>query len=234
VLASGGASAAGEPADYVQVPQVVAGEREVDFKAGAARAADGNGLAASSGGFGYGINDVWFTEFYVKYQHASSESIRLDAVEWENKLQLTETGKYPVDLGLLIETELPRDRSEGVPIALSLLSQSDVGRIQLNGNVLLQRSFRNDIPQFTELGYQWQIQYRWQPAFQYGLQGFGELGPWNHWSDHSLQTHRLGPALFGKIGLGGGRAIRYNAAWLIGATSGAPAHTVRLQAEYEF
>lgn len=225
---------AAEPADYVQTPQVVAGERELDFKMGAARAADGSGLAALSGGFGYGAGDTWFTEFYVKYQRATPERVRFDAVEWENKFQLTETGKYPVDLGLLLETELPRDRAEGIPVTVSLLAQTDLGRFQLNGNVLLQRSFRNDLPADTELGYQWQAEYRWLPAFQYGLQGFGELGPWNHWHERNSQTHRLGPAVFGKIGLGAGHAIRYNAAWLIGATTAAPAHTARLQAEYEF
>jgi hypothetical protein len=223
-----------EPADYVQTPQVVSGEKELDFKMGAARSADGSGLAALSSGFGYGVSDVWFTEAYLKYQHASGDRVRFDAIEWENKFQLTETGSYPVDLGLALETELPRDRSEGYPVTLALLAQTGLGRWQLNGNVLLQRNFRNDIPKDTVLGYQWQADYRWRPEFQYGLQGFGELGPWNRWSDHSNQTHRLGPAVFGKFALGGGQAIRYNAAWLIGATTGAPPHTARLQMEYEF
>jgi hypothetical protein len=228
----GGAKA--EPADYVQTPAVVAGERELDLKMGAAKAADGGRLAALSSGFGYGANDVWFTEIYLKYQRASPDRIRYDAAEWENKFQLTETGRYPVDLGLLLETELPKDRAEGYPVTVTLLAQTDLGRWQLNGNLLLQRSFRSDIPQDTQLGYQWQVDYRWRPEFQYGMQGFGELGPWNHWNDRSSQTHRLGPAVFGKFALGGGQAIRYNAAWLIAATTGAPAHTTRLQVEYEF
>jgi hypothetical protein len=34
--------------------------------------------------------------------------------------------------------------------------------------------------------------------------------------------------------LGNKQAIKYNAAWLLGASSAAPDHTFRLQAEYEF
>jgi hypothetical protein len=47
------------------------------------------------------------------------------------------------------------------------------------------------------------------------------------------QSHRVGPAVFGKVKLEGRQSIRYNAAWLVG--SNAAAHrTFRLQTEYEF
>ena len=36
-----------------------------------------------------------------------------DALEWENKFQPTETGKYPVDVGFIVEIERPRDHDEG-------------------------------------------------------------------------------------------------------------------------
>ena len=48
------------------------------------------------------------------------------------------------------------------------------------------------------------------------------------------QSHRAGPAVFGKVKLGGREAIRYNAAWLHGVSSAAPRDTFRIQAEYEF
>ena len=35
------------------------------------------------------------------------ESHGFDAWEWENKFQLIETGKYPVDIGLLLEGTFP-------------------------------------------------------------------------------------------------------------------------------
>ena len=223
------------PADYVFTPSVTYGEREIDFKGGGWKKPGEDRLRAWSIGFGYGVTQHWFTEFYRKYESAGSESItKFDAWEWENKFQLTETGQYPVDVGLLVEMERPQDRSQGNELRLGPLFQSELGKVQLNGNLLFERHFHADTPQHTELGYQWQAKYRWKPALELGAQGFGEVGPWNHWGPADQQSHRLGPAVFGKLPLGNRQAIRYNAAWLIGASSSAPNHNFRFQVEFEF
>jgi len=86
----------------------------------------------------------------------------------------------------------------------------------------------------AELGYQWQIKYRWRPKFEFGAQGFGEVGKWNDWSPGREQEHILGPAIFGKLALGGRNVLRYNGALLFKASSAAPDHTLRAQLEYEF
>jgi hypothetical protein len=75
---------------------------------------------------------------------------------------------------------------------------------------------------------------RWQQTLEFGAQGLGDLGRWNHFSPTSEQGHRLGPALFGKWHLGGADAIVWNAALLFGATSGSLNRNFRLQVEYEF
>jgi hypothetical protein len=223
------------PADYVLMPGVTYGEHEIDFKAGNWKRPGEERERAWSIGYGYGVTQYWWTEVYGKFESASSESLtKFDAWEWENKFQLTEQGQYPVDVGFVLELERPKDRSEGYEVTLGPLFQKDVGRIQLNGNVLFQRHVRADTPQQTELGYQWQAKYRWKPELEFGLQGFGEVGAWNHWDRPEERTHRLGPALFGKLPLGGREALRYNAAWLVGATSGAPRNTLRMQLEFEF
>ena len=224
------------PADYVYLPNVEYGEREFDFKYGSAKAPGEDRLRAASMGFGYGAKEWWFTEFYLKYQREGIAATRFDAVEWENKFQLTETGKYPVDLGFITEIEVPRQRSEGYEFRFGPLLQTEFGRVQLNANLLLERVYRNadGLSHNTEIGYQWQAKYRWLPQLEWGLQGFGEMGNWKDWDSRDKQNHRLGPAVFGKIALGNHQALRYNAAWLFGASSAAPDHTFRLQAEYEF
>ncbi len=229
-------SAYASPADYIYLPNVEYGERELDFKLGSARPAGEDRLSATSLGFGYGASEWWFTELYLKYQREGSLGTRFDAVEWENKFQLTETGKYPVDLGFITEIEAPRAKSEGYEFRFGPLLQSEFGRLQLNANMLLQRVYRNTdgLSHSTEFGYQWQAKYRWRKELEWGLQGFGEMGKWNNWDSRELQNHRLGPAVFGKLDLGNHQALRYNAAWLIGASSAAADHTFRLQVEYEF
>lgn len=228
------AAALAGPADYVFTPNVEYGEREIDFKIGTAKSKGEERFSAASIGFGYGINERWFTEIYAKYEKESGSSTRFDAFEWENRFALTEQGRFPFDAGFVIELERPRDRAEGYEVRLGPLFQTDWDRWRLNFNVLLERHFRSEEESHTELGYQWQVRYLAAGKVDFGVQGFGEVGKWNHWNRTSEQNHRLGPALFGKVNLGGRNVIKYNAAVLFGVTSAAPDHTLRAQVEYEF
>lgn len=219
------------PADYVYTPTVEAGETELDFKFGTE---DGSPRkSVGTFGLGYGVNDWWFTEAYVKYAKEGS-GIKYDAFEWENKFQLTETGKYPLDIGFITEIEIPRNNDEGIEFKFGPLLQSEFGKLQLNGNLLFERRFDAAEAAPTEIGYQWQAKYRWLPSLEYGMQGFGEMGEWNHWEPSAEQEHKLGPAVFGKLAMGHHTAIKYNAAWLFGLTDHTPDNTFRLQTELEF
>ena len=223
------------PSDYVVSPIVEEGEREIDFKAGTAKMRDGTRESAYSLGLGLGVNSWWFTEIYGKWHKEPGARHGFDAWEWENKFQLTPTGKYPVDVGFLLEIERPKDRSEGYEYRWGPLLQADLGtRVQANLNLLIEKHVRAEAAGKAELGYQWQVKYRWHPEFEYGLQGFGDVGPWNHWEPHSEQPHIAGPALFGKVRVGQKQVIKYNAGLLFGMTDASPRHTLRLQAEYEF
>jgi hypothetical protein len=218
-------------ADYVYTPTVEYGEKEIDFKTGTAQLQNGDRAQVSSLGFGYGVTEYWFTEVYFKHEREGSETLSIG--EWENKFQFTETGKYPVDLGLVVEIEAPLNRNEAYELKLAPLLQTEFGKTQLNGNIILERTFGPG-DHITELGYQWQAKYRWKPTFEFGLQGFGEVGKWDNWDASDEQNHRIGPAVFGKIGLGDKQKIKYNAALLFGASEVAANHTFRMQVEYEF
>jgi hypothetical protein len=222
------------PSDYVFTPQVTRGEREIDFKMGTEKS-DGTARdSAASLGYGYGVSERWFTEIYAKYKRGDGKATHYDAVEWENKFQLTETGRYPVDVGLILEIERPKEDEEGWEVEWGPLFQSQVGRTQLNANFLFERSYDSAEKSDTELLYQWQAKYLWISSLDFGLQGFGEVGKWNDWESASEQSHRMGPAIFGKQPLGGRKEIEYNAAWLFGFSDAAPDTNFRLQVEYEF
>lgn len=228
-------NAAAGPADYVYTPTVEQGEKEVDFKFGTDKEQDGTRKTVTSLGFGYGATEYWFTELYLKREREGSEGLTIG--EWENKFQLTETGKYAVDVGLITEIEIPLSNGkEPWEFKIGPLFQTEFGKLQLNGNVLFERKFGGDDDEhhITEMGYQWQAKYRWKQAVEFGLQGMGEVGEWNHWENTDGQNHRMGPAVFGKLDLGQKQAIKYNAAVLFGISDAAPDHTFRMQAEYEF
>lgn len=228
-------SALAGPSDYVRTPLVDEGEREFDFKAGSAQSRDGGRESQWSLGFGLGVNRWWFTEVYAIWHKEPGEKHGFDAFEWENKFQLTETGKYPLDVGLLLEIERPKDRSEGYELRWGPLLQTEIGnRVQANLNLLLEKHVRVADGAPAELGYQWQLKYRWQPQLEWGVQGFGDVGPYKHWEPAAEQTHLAGPALFGRLKAGERQTVKYNAAALFGLNQHSPRHTLRLQAEYEF
>jgi hypothetical protein len=229
-------SVAAGPADYVYTPMVEKGEKEIDYKSGTAKQADGTRTTVNKLGFGYGATDYWFTEVYLKREKSGSDG--LSQVEWENKFQLTETGKYPVDIGLITEIEVPVNNNKApYEFKFGPLFQTEFGKLQLNGNLLFERKFgRNETNEQrnTEFGYQWQAKYRFKPEFELGMQGMGETGAWNSWDSASKQNHRFGPAVFGKVKLAPKQAIKYNAALLFGSSNVAPDRTLRMQVEYEF
>jgi hypothetical protein len=224
-------TASAGPADYVNVPNVENGEKEIDFKTGTAKLANGERAQQSSIGFGYGVNEYWFTEVYYQYEREGSDAVSI--AEWENKFQLTETGKYPVDIGLVVEIEAPINKNQAYELTLTPLFQTDFGKVQLNGNLVITSTYGPDQTP-TQLGYQWQAKYRWKPAFEFGLQGFGGMGKWNDWDAANEQDHKMGPAIFGKLDIGTHQAIRYNTAMLFGTSNGAANSTLRMQVEYEF
>lgn len=223
------------PSEYVYTPTVEYGEKEIDFKFGTEKNRDGSIANATSIGFGWGVTPRWFTEVYAKWHKEPGESSGFDAWEWENKFQLTETGQFPVDIGLLVEIERPKDRTEGWEVRWGPLFQADISeKWQANLNVLWEKHYRTEEASPAELGYQWQLKYRYKPELEFGAQGFGEVGPWTHWEKSSEQEHKAGPAIFGKFHVGTKQAIKYNAALLFGLNNASPKHTFRLQAEYEF
>jgi len=223
-------------ADYVYTPAVEYGEREIDFKLGATSPVAGYSSQGASIGYGYGAKEYWFTEVYLKQERQDGSIANL--AEWENKFQLTATGEYPVDVGLITELEAPLSANTPWEFKLGPLFQTDFGKFQLNGNLLFERAFgaadESGTTYSTNFSYQWQVKYRWQPVLELGMQGFGDMGTWNDWDKQSDQSHRLGPAVFGKFALGNHQAIRYNAAWLFGTGDAAPDNTFRMQVEYEF
>jgi hypothetical protein len=229
------------PSDYIFVPSVGYGEREIDLKYGTARFKDeGERESAGSLGFGWGVKPWWFTEAYLKYEKEGGERTRYDAFEWENKFQLTEPNQYAVDVGFITEIEIPRERhDEGYELKFGPLFQADTGPVRWNANLLFERHFRAhaqdpDEPPGMQMGYQLQARYDFSGDFGVGAQAFGEMGKWNHWAPRSEQNHRAGPAVFGRVKLGGRNVIRYNAAYLLKASDAAPDNTFRVQVEYEF
>lgn len=229
------AQAIAGPADYMYLPVITKGEKEIDFKYGTSKNDEGVRKHVSKLGLGYAPTDYWFTEVYATRESEGGQGLTI--AEWENKFQFTETGKYPFEIGMITEIEAPLQKNNPYEVKLGPLFQTDIDRIQLNANFLFERKFGSNPEHekfITEFGYQFQTKYRYRKEFEFGVQGFGEVGEWNSWDNHKAQNHRWGPAVFGKINVGSAQKFKYNAAVLYGVSEAAPDHTYRMQLEYEF
>lgn len=222
-----------DPADYIHLPKVDYGEVELGIKSGSIKPTGERRESALALGIGYGFTRYWMAEIYALVNRNDGTN-QLYSFEWENTFQLTPTGRYIVDLGFLTELERPRDRTEGYELTFGPLFQMMIGKVQVNTNILFERRYRTAQGGPMEIGYQFQGKYNGYPDFQFGIQGFGDMGRWDKWAPKSRQSHRFGPAMIGKFSLGDDMDIQYNAAYLVEVAGEAFSRTFRMELEYEF
>ena len=184
-------------------------------------------------GVGYGVTSRWYTEVYASYIGSSRSDLKLDSWNWQNDYLLTQ-GQYPIDVALHTNLARGHDNDEGYTLEIGPAMQTDFKRLQVNGNIFLERTYRSVDGGATQMKYQWQTKYRWKPMLELGLQGFGELGDWDHWASRDQQSHRVGPALFGSVHVGKEFSIKYQAAYLIGSIYGRHGYMFTSRVQYLF
>jgi len=224
-----------DASDYLLLPTVVQGEREVDWRTGFG--SQGPTTAARNDyslGFGYGVTGHWFTELAAHYEQQDA-SLALRDFAWENILQLAEPGQWPVDVGVAIEAERSNQSSDQWEITAGPLLQREFGRYQANFNVLFGHIIENTGTATVRVHFQWQLKYRYSEPCEFGIQGFDYVSTSrNTWAPYQEQVHRVGPVALGRFELRHERSLSYNAALLFGITDHSPDRTLRFQFEYEF
>ena len=232
LLALVAGSAAADPGYYVVTVYDDPGVKSVDLRYWTVKPSRSGVITWPEAGLGWNVNGRWFTEVLASYVGPPGHGTRLDDLEWQNDFLLTQ-GQYPFDLALHTLWSVPQNSPQGDSLDFGPVVQTDVGRTQLNFNLFFERGFGNLSSQPTQLKYQWQLRHRWQRWLHVGAQGFGELGPWDHWAPHDAQSHRAGPALFGTVPAGPG-AFQWQAAYLIGKTYATRANMFSMRVKYDF
>jgi hypothetical protein len=222
-----------DPGYYVVTAYDNAGQRSIDLRYWTVNTDAFPATRWPEIGIGYGVNSRWYTELFASFIGTQDTATRLSTWNWQNEYLLTQ-GQYPIDVAIHAMLTKHAAASDGYTLETAPVLQTDIGRTQLNANVFFERTFDADQSSPTQLKYQWQIKHRWKPALQFGLQGFGELGEWDHWAQRDQQSHRAGPAIFGKVALGEGQAVLYQAAVLFGSTYGLHGNMFSMRMQYVF
>jgi hypothetical protein len=225
-----------DASDYLLLPTVQQGEREIDWRGGiASSGTDTNAQADSALGFGFGVTGHWFTEVAVRYTKKQGASPTFKDVSWENILQLAEPGEWPVDVGVAFEVERSSQSQDQLELTAGPLLQKEIGQFQVNFNVLLTHVIEGTEPAANRVHFQWQVKYRYSEPLEFGVQGFANVSSsGTTWAPYSDQVHRIGPVALGRFKFTRERSLSYNAALLFGTTAHSPDRTLRFQLEYEF
>lgn len=187
-------------------------------------------------GIGYGVTEWWFTELYAEWEReaGAGESTNFEAFEWENRFQLTTPGEYWADFGLLVEYERTDSGSSPDELAVALLFAKQLSKFDATYNLEFAREIGNGAGSDVELAHRFQLKYRLDPAFEPGIEVFGEFGPIDDMPDFDEQEHYVGPIVAGVIPLNdSGLKLKYNAGYLFGVSDGAEDGVVKAIIEIE-
>jgi hypothetical protein len=218
---------------YLVTTYPVEHQKSIDFKYWKAWPTQGETSSSPEIGYGYNVNSRWYTEVTAAWYQYGTQSQKLAALEWQNDVMLTQ-GQLPFDVAFHTNIERYADGDHEVELQFGPVFQTEVGRTQLNFNVFFNHAYRVEKAEPTEISYQWQVRYHYTEKLQFGAQGFGEMGEWNHWLPREQQSHRAGPALFGTWRLGGTSELKYEAALLIGTNSAVRAKSFATRIQYAF
>lgn len=227
-------AAAADPGYYLVSVYENEGEKSIDFRYWTVKFPGSPEVRWPELGFSYGVTKRWTTEVFASYIGSRKMGTRISTLNWQNDYLLTQ-GQYPFDLAVHTNLISYREAGAGYALEAGPVVQTEVGRTQLNANVFLDRSYHGTERSRAQMKYQWQAKYRWKPGFQFGVQGFGELGDWDHWAPHGKQSHRAGPVISGTLPLGSGtQALKYQVAYLGGSIRGRHGKMLSMRLQYVF
>lgn len=180
--------AAADPGYYLVAPYSMPGQRAVDLRYWSVKSPQEPATLWPEIGLRYGFSSRWTSELFASWIGDSLREQKLSSLNWQNSFLLTQ-GQYPFDVA--IHAQLIRNHGDGNALELGPVLQTEWGRTQLNFNLIFEHDWAST--RGTQLKYQGQALRRLQPGLRVGLQAFGELGRWDHWSQR--QSHRVGPVL---------------------------------------
>jgi len=209
------APAQADPGYYLVRPYAAAGKTSLDLRYWTVQAPGEPALLWPELGLRHGFSERWTSEFLLSWIGPGWRAQKLSSLNWMNQWLLTGADS---DFDLALHSQLihNRGRRGGTALEIGPSWQGDWGLHRLNFNLLLEHDWARH--EGSQLKLQWQWSRPMQPGLRLGLQGFGELGRWNHGLPAAQQSHRAGPVLHWVPE--GQRGVSLNLAYLWGRTYG--------------
>lgn len=223
-----------DPGYYLVTPYDEAGQAKLELRYWTVQNRNARRVDWPELGIGYGVTSRWTTALLPSFiRTLGATGTTLSSLNWQNDLMLTQ-GQFDIDVAL--HTLLVRNYGAGSANAFEFgpALQYDLDRIRFNGNMFFERSMGEAVHRPVQLKLQGQVNYRWRPALQFGLQGFAELGDWNQRPTAARRSVRLGPVVSGNFSLGGSENLYYQVALLNGRVYNRPGRMMAARLVYSF
>jgi len=222
----------GHAGSKVYSPYVEKGELELEWKGAYDKDSDNNISGAMKNQFavGYAFTDYWYTELLTEVERDGTSGANQEwtALEWENRFQLTQAGEHFVDVGAYAAYEISLEDHHADKAEIGLLLAKETGQFTHYANLFLEKEIGADASHATEASLAWSTRYRYKQWLEPGFEVHSEFGELKHQHGIDEQEHLIGPALYGKIG-----HMKYDVAYLFGATDASPDGQLKWVLEYE-
>lgn len=162
-----------------------------------------------------------------------------NATTIENFFQLTERGKYWLDVGLFAEYAQETGPTEPSGVTFGPLLYKEIPNVlgvdtAHKLNVLFSRDVGPNSSKATGLFVAWQSVALLHPLFAPGFEYYGIIDDISHAGTFNQQQHFVGPVLTGEQSFSPFGKLKYEVGYLFGMTTATPKGSVRWKLEYEF
>ncbi len=221
--------------DKIYSPNVEYGEFELEYRGHVTNdsqaAKDNNEKHRLE--IGYGITEYWFAAIVGDWQQTPGTNREFVATAWENIFQLTEQGKYWMDVGLYLEYAVGSGTGNTDAAEAKLLLERSSTQFTHTANIILEREIGTNASNATELEIFWRTKYRWKKALEPAIEIYSKFGEINNSGGFNAQKHSLGPVMMGQVSVGNKSKIKYEFGYLFGVSDAAADGTWKWLLEWE-
>lgn len=171
---------------------------------------------------GRGFTPHWMSELVAEFEQTNG-STKASSLEWENIFQLTEPGEYPIDLGIILETEKALISGEPNEVVAGLLLEKELNNFTATANINVEKQFGDNHATDIAKVFNGRLLWRYQSTLQPALETFLEK-----------EKKQAGPMIYGVLNLANHKKLKYNAGVLLGLNNDSPDQVWRVNLEYEF
>ena len=215
--------------DKVYHPYVQPNEREFEWRGNlqkysgnSERARQKDNTQTHRFGYGQSINERWFVELYLIGEKNREDDFKLEAVEVEALLQITEQGEYNQDWGMLFEVEHERDNDVS-EVSTALIIEQQWQKWVGTANLYLIYEWGSKIDNELETAMALQGRYRYSRTLEPAIEFYS-----------SDASEGIGPVLLGSVKLSGRKKIYWETGIIFGLDNETADQTFKFSIEYEF